>query len=220
MSVTWLPTTQQVKETFVDELREIGGHVSDSFDDGRRLFLRSVLRRVKQVRAGDGLQAGVALRAAGPEIWVHPYVFHQVCRNGAIFATALESRRIERVEGPEYSEAPELLFELVEAVRLCSSEDVFEANAGRMRSAAEVEADLLMTMPTLAQLPEQVAARILERFGTERDRSQYGLMNAVTSVARDTHDPEMRWRLEELGGGVAARVSPAPVLDIAAALRT
>ena len=27
-------------------------------------------------------------------------------------------------------------------------------------------------------------------------------MNAVTSVARDTRDPELRWRLEEFGGGI------------------
>jgi hypothetical protein len=33
-------------------------------------------------------------------------------------------------------------------------------------------------------------------------------MNAVTSVARDTRDPELRWRLEELGGGVPIAVRP------------
>jgi hypothetical protein len=27
-------------------------------------------------------------------------------------------------------------------------------------------------------------------------------MNAVTSVARDTRDPELRWRLETFGGGI------------------
>jgi hypothetical protein len=30
----------------------------------------------------------------------------------------------------------------------------------------------------------------------------FGFMNAVTAVARDTRDPETRWRLEELGGAV------------------
>jgi hypothetical protein len=29
-------------------------------------------------------------------------------------------------------------------------------------------------------------------------------MNAVTSVARDTADPEVRWPLEEMGGGICA----------------
>src|SRR6516165_9868294 len=119
MSVTWLPTPQQLEEVFVDEVREAGGRVLDAYGDGRRLFLRSLLPGVKNVRAGDELQGGVALRVVGPEVEVHPYVFRQVCRNGAIFAKALESRRIVRIEGPEYVEAPEVLAELAEAVRLC-----------------------------------------------------------------------------------------------------
>ena len=40
------------------------------------------------------------------------------------------------------------------------------------------------------------------------DRNRFGLMNAVTSVARDTRDPDARWRLEELGGGIGARLRP------------
>jgi hypothetical protein len=31
-------------------------------------------------------------------------------------------------------------------------------------------------------------------------------MNAITSLARDTRDPERRWRLEELGGGMLALI--------------
>jgi hypothetical protein len=42
-------------------------------------------------------------------------------------------------------------------------------------------------------------------------------MNAVTSVARDTRDPETRWRLEELGGAIAARLPRAPKAAPAAA---
>jgi hypothetical protein len=59
----------------------------------------------------------------------------------------------------------------------------------------------------------------MERFFQEGDRSRLALMNAVTSVARDTPDPEVRWRLEELGGGIP--VGRAPVLqpdDTAAAM--
>jgi hypothetical protein len=47
---------------------------------------------------------------------------------------------------------------------------------------------------------------IVRRFEAGRDGSILGLVNAVTSVARDTADPETRWRLEELGGGMLARL--------------
>ena len=49
---------------------------------------------------------------------------------------------------------------------------------------------------------------IMRRFSRDRDRSVFGLANAVTSLARDQEDPEVRWRLEELGGGVLARIPP------------
>jgi hypothetical protein len=53
-----------------------------------------------------------------------------------------------------------------------------------------------------------VARAILERFFREPDRSRFALMNAVTSVARDTADPELRWRLEEMGGGIPVGRAP------------
>jgi hypothetical protein len=73
---------------------------------------------------------------------------------------------------------------------------------------------LLHTLPLLPQMPPGVRASILRtivrRFDAEGDRSVFGLVNAVTSVARDTTDPETRWRLEELGGGMLAWVSERP----------
>ena len=87
--------------------------------------------------------------------------------------------------------------------------------ASHMRTAMESEADTLITlMPYLSRLPEaQVAtlvADLLQRFGEGRDRSRYGLMNAVTARARDTKDPELRWRLEEIGGAITARLKLRP----------
>jgi hypothetical protein len=40
----------------------------------------------------------------------------------------------------------------------------------------------------------------------------FGLVNAVTSVARDQKDPQVRWRLEELGGGILAMRFPSDKL--------
>ena len=44
-----------------------------SFEDGLWLFARSVLTGVEEVRPGDRLQSGVALRATESEVWLHPY---------------------------------------------------------------------------------------------------------------------------------------------------
>jgi hypothetical protein len=207
------PTTQKIRETFAEEMSLLGGTVSDAFDDGTRLFLRGVLPVAADVRPGDAIHGGVALRTLGPEILVHPYTFREVCTNGAIRAHALEARRVARAEPAAWGAgdwpAREVLADLRDAVHACAGPDAFREGVDEMRSALEIEADHLLVLGTLMSRmgPEHASAfarQILRQFETRPDphRSLFGLMNAVTAVARDTRDPETRWRLEELGGAV------------------
>src|SRR5689334_17059289 len=96
------PTTQEIRETFAEEIALLGGEVHDAFDDGARLFLRGVVPIAADVRPGDAIRGGVALRTAGPDLLVHPYTFREVCTNGAIRAHALQTRRVARVESATF----------------------------------------------------------------------------------------------------------------------
>ncbi len=220
---TWdWPTTAEIGAIFAEEIAEAGGKVTDRFDGGGLLLARSVLPGVREVGRDDRVQGGVAVRATGAEIRVHPYVFRQVCSNGAIMARAIQTRQVVRDDATDYgSVAP--AGSLREAIRACCSEEAFAASAEGMRSAREAEADLaLMVTPMLATLPPKVVESLIRaifgRFREERDRSRFGLMNAVTSVARDTRDPDLRWRLEELGGGIpVAAMAPRPTASPARA---
>jgi len=205
----WL-TMREIGDIFAEEIRAVAGTVSETYDDGTLLFARSILPGTREVKKGDKVQGGVALRADEREIRVHPYVFRQVCKNGAIRAHALETRRIVRPDVPEGSE-PGVVWSLREAVRVSCADETFARSVDEMRSATEVEADLaLAMMPMISRLPGRFAAEVLQvimrRHNEGRDRSRFGLMNAVTSVARDTRDPELRWRLEEFGGGIPALI--------------
>jgi hypothetical protein len=217
MATQYWPTTAEIGEVFAEEIAEIGGKVTDRYDDGSRLLARSVLPGRRMVGRDDAVQGGVAIRATDEDIQVHPYVFRQVCRNGAIMATAIQTWQVARVDDSGIVDrAP--LGELREAIRACGSEEAFSTSAEQMRSAREIQADLSLTiMPMLGQMPRemvnQVLGSIMEQFAKERDSSNFGLMNAVTSVARDTRDPELRWRLEGLGGGIPALIArPRPTL--------
>jgi hypothetical protein len=212
--MTFSPSTAQIHGIFQSEILSAGGKVTDVFDDGQRLFARSVLPDETDVRRGDRVRAGVALRAVDEQILVSPYTFRLVCSNGAIMAHAIQTRQIDRFLGEGDSwESDQVEEQLREAVRACAQPEAFETATGEMRTAMDAAADMMITlMPHLAKMPTEHVGRILQdilhHYGADRDRSTYGLMNAVTATARDTKDPEVRWRLEVIGGAVAAKAKP------------
>ncbi len=205
MPLDELLTTAQLGALFGEEVTAAGGAVSETFDDGIRLFTRCTLDRVRVVQPGDTLRAGVALRASATDVRVHPYVFRQVCRNGAIVAHSLHSCQIDT---NDFITAEEGAGAVRAAVRACCQEEAFAEAAEGMRTAGQQPADVgLNVLAALSRLPPHVGTHlfrmVVERFFTGDDHSRYGLLNAVTSVARDTTDPEIRWGLEEFGGGMA-----------------
>src|SRR6478672_719200 len=216
---TYLPTPADIRQAFAEEIGSLGGKVTHTYEDRERFFARAVLSSDTEIRPGDRVRGGVAVRAGGVSLDVFPYTFRQVCSNGAIAAQALEGRRLERVEGmevavPSYDVAV-VCTDLRLAVRACAAPEAFETTTGQMRAATETEANIALNLlPFLAQLPAGMAQhwlpRILHRFTRDGDRSAFGMMNAVTSVARDVRDEETRWRLEELGGSIPARLTPKP----------
>lgn len=207
-------TTATILAAFLDSVTEHGGQVTDRFDDGRRLFVRSVLPQSEILKAGDEVRGGVALRATDVEVWVHPFVFREVCRNGIIISRALETRHIEDLQ---FHEPDEALYRIREAVEACCARDAFANAARSLRRATETEVEVgLNLLPLLSQCSARVQAdtlsHIMKEFFGGKDHSQFGLVNAITATARDTRDPQLRWDLEELGGGVLVD-SPAPAPD-------
>jgi hypothetical protein len=212
----YVPAIREIHDAFVDEVASQGGVVSNVFGDDVRLFARSVLPAQADVRAGDAVNAGIALRASGAEIVVSPYTFRQVCRNGAIAAHVMQSRRLERVECGDVlrpaDDGAVTLLDVRAAVRACAASEVFTSVVDELRTATDVQIEaMIQLLPVMRRLPRGDVAEIVDRFMRARDWTAFGLMNAVTSYARDTRDAEHRWNLEELGGTLVARlVKPSP----------
>jgi hypothetical protein len=206
--------TQEILGAFTEEILAREGKVTETFHQPGQLFVRSVVPRSEEIRPGDKVQSGVALRATDSVAWVYPYVFRLVCKNGAIMAHAAEGREIPDLNSVPTFEAVSLVREAVES---CCERNVFATAAKQMRTAAQRPIDVMLTMmPFLSRLSSsgpELARQIFERFSHENDRTWYGFMNAVTSMARDTRDQATRWRLEELGGQIAVTKPAGPVLD-------
>jgi hypothetical protein len=203
-------TTATILSVFTEEIANRGGRITESFQDGRRLFVRSRLPYIADARPKDRMEGGIGVRATEFDVWLHPYLFRQVCRNGAIMSHSIESLQLEKLE--LYS--PEVCVKLLrEAIADCAAEHVFKQSMSAARTSMETAADRMLDMlPELDHIREsgydRFIPQMLDEFFAAGDRSQYGLMNAVTATARDVRDPEDRWRLEELGGAIGAGILP------------
>jgi hypothetical protein len=198
-------TTAGILTEFTQAVHALGGRVSDSFDDGSRLFARSVLPDVKTVRPGDGFQRGVAIRATDEEVWLHPYLFRLVCTNGAVVAQTLTSRHIPQLHDHDADEAIEIIHD---AVTACCANEVFLTTLNTVRTSMERDADVAFSlMPLLSRFPASASGRLLQQilghFFRDGGRTRYHLMNAVTATARDTENPQVKWELEEIGWAMA-----------------
>lgn len=230
MSSGYWPTTVDVYRIFSEETAHAGGIVTNTFDDGGRLFIRSVIPELCEIIPGDSVKGGVALRSNLEEIWIHPYILRVACSNGSIRPLAIQSTQISRKDSGEPPRTEhDFALHLRGAIRRCLDKEVLQAGVNEMREAhskgiASALSMLQMTeflhanisSPRLLKIaPVLIEAAVersegrtnsrsrhlvLQRYRCGKDRTAFGLMNAVTSVARDSQDPEDRWRLEELGG--------------------
>jgi hypothetical protein len=198
----------KVAAVFAEEIQGFGGTVTDVFDDKGLVFCRSVLPKFMDAGPGDRLEPGVAIRATDSDIMVHPYIFRLICSNGAIMARALQSRQIVR-DGWFLDDEAESDLEttLRVAIRQCCQREAYTTPVRKIRSAAHADVDMAIVFSAFmsthrAAMSRTLMREVLLRYGQSRDRSAYGLLNAVTSVARDSRDPQTKWRLEVLGGEI------------------
>lgn len=201
-------TAAMIQTVFAEQIAARQGTVTDVVAQGGRLLLRSILPDIREVGAQDRVQGGVALRSNGHEAWVNPYVFREVCSNGAVWAQSLQSHYVMDLDerSPD-----EVLPELREAIQTCASAEAFAQAAHQMRSAKHVSLSATRSMVSiLHSLPPSIVAQVMRMFFAEGDKTAFGLGNALTATARDTPDEDLRWRLEELGGGVFASATGRP----------
>jgi len=203
-----LPNTglhiEDIKAVFIEEIEDVAGKLLDTFQDESRLFLRAVLPEVREVGPEDGVQAGIALKAIAPDIIVSPYVFRRICSNGAILAHVLDTQPVQQSEGLT---TVEIEIALRAAIQRACTPDIFSDAVEQMRLAGRQEADLALSlMPRLSTLPRELTAHVADvvfnGWMRQADRTRFGLMNAITALARDTANPEHRWALEALGAQI------------------
>ena len=142
---------------------------------------------------------------------VHGYTYRQVCANGAIAAVPGEQFCIERA-GPwsPIELVTPILDATRDALRQCAASPLFDRTVAQMRRATQADpSQALRVLPALmyamsAHAPvgwrDRVMHEVTRRWLADRDRSLFGVLNAVTATARDEPNPALKWELESVGG--------------------
>ncbi len=219
----WNPSTAALHQLFGATIASLGGTVLDAEDTGAAMYARAVLPEVADVRRGDMVQGGVAVRVVGGEAFVHPFILRQVCVNGAVRTYAVGTRVIERVDAPprvaaaQHGAIQSALDAFEDAVRQAAAPARFAEGVREMQSAIDIRAtaaiERLRLRALLMALPEQGLAGELRRAmwpllsraltsGVDGDRSAYAFGNAITAAAREAANPAIRWAMEEYGAAV------------------
>jgi hypothetical protein len=217
--VEYLPSIEQIAQEFASEIELLKGNVIDSVADAGRLYMRALVPGGASPRAGDLIRWGVAIRVSGPDVGVYPFTYRTICTNGAIQVESIASHMMSRVATervlPAAATGALSLGELSAAVRACAAPEVFTAILGTLRSATEHRVSVMLhLLPMLARLPTEIRSMIagylraaVEQFNADQDESLYGLVNAVTAIARTAPDPEARWQLEVIGAALLVQQS-------------
>jgi len=153
----------------------------------------------RQVRRGDEILAGfAALRDGEGGLRIWPRTYRVVCSNGAMVA----SGGAEDILASAGS--------VTEAVRRSmSGERLSEACVAYRAGSAMDVADPRAFLSTVSGRPLEGGdvADVLREWRRARDGSLWGLVNAVTAMARDRGDVRARFRMERFAGRLALLAS-------------
>ncbi|MHC4341434.1 MAG: DUF932 domain-containing protein [Planctomycetota bacterium] len=201
--------TDTVLELFREVVEELDGRVSDAFNDGQRLFARSILPAAMRVSGDDVVEPGVALRYMNDTVEVRPYVHRVVCRNGAILAFSGHGRSIHFATPDQDRDA------IRQAIHAAAAPETFHEFVVTMRESRRHRPDpalFLIAFRRRAGFDDAAMLDVLERFRKDGGFTLFAMANAVTALARDTRDPVKRWDREAAGAEIFARVlRPVPV---------
>ncbi len=209
-------------EWFADVFKEAteahGGIIAkDDRKHGIR-FLASTFPGIeKNIRRKDAIKGGLALKLDEEEARLSAFTLRLICSNGLI-----HTHSEERQSFSTYEKAP---FEEEVHRRYCQLTDTLASTAERFRNARYQPADeslwkyvinslnqlqyrdnwrAALFQATLEEMRDRSRRRHFLRrsWASRRPENRFQLVNAITALAREERDPELRWEMERLGGKV------------------
>lgn len=204
------------------DLMENRGFELQRWTSGEEGFTFRMTTESKKVEAreGDVVMGGVdflCFENAKRGLEVNPLLFRLICSNGMVSGEFDEEASLVRGQAKPHT--------IVDQIRLCSMMvDVAIGQAERVLTAAHRLPEIKFDSEIIDQQIEEILRQfrvspkltgsIMESFHEENDDSAWGLVNAITSLARDEEDRMKAYRLESVGFRMVAYPSlVASVID-------
>ena len=181
----------------------------------RMLYLKAVdMTLTAEIREQDIIYGGLIIRnseVGASAFKVEPFLLRKICDNGLIGELALkrihlgkqtaEIGEIDWSDETKELEDKALWAKAKDIITATFDRDVFESWIDKLRESTEIVIEqpvkAVNNVVKLAGLTEEHKSELLMHFS---EHTKYGLVNAVTSLARDTESVDARIRLEEFGG--------------------
>lgn len=165
-----------------------------------------------EIRDSDSVSGGLIIRnseVGASSLRVEPFILRQVCSNGLIASQALRKIHLGRqMEGGEIwsdetkeLEDKALWAKVRDVIRATFDKQIFESWVEKLRESTEIVIEkpikAVNNIAKLIGLSEEKKNQLLMHFS---EHTKYGLVNAVTTLARESESIDEQIRLEEFGG--------------------
>lgn len=179
------------------------------------LYLKAVDKTLTaEIREEDVIHGGLILRnseVGASAFRVEPFLLRKICKNGLIGEHSLkrihlgrqtlEIGEIDWSDETRELEDKALWAKIRDIIRATFDREVFESWVERLKESTEVIIEnpvkAVNNIVKLAGLTEERKNELLMHFS---EHTKYGLVSAVTTIARDTESVDEQIRLEEFGG--------------------
>lgn len=179
------------------------------------LYIKAIDKTLtEEVKENDVIYGGLIIRnseVGASSFRVEPFFLRKVCSNGLIGKHSLkrihlgrqaaEEGEIEWSDETKELEDKAFWAKVRDIIRNTFDKRVFLSWIEKMKKSAEIEIEkpkeAIDNIVRYVELTEEQKNILLMHF---TEKTKYGLINALTSLARDTKNIEERIRLEEMGG--------------------
>jgi hypothetical protein len=179
------------------------------------LYLKTVDKTLTfEVREEDVIYGGLILRnseVGASAFRVEPFILRKICSNGLIGAHSLkkihlgrqtlEVGEIDWSEETRELEDQALWAKVKDIIGATFEQEVFESWVEKLKESTEIVVEkpvkAVNNIVKLAGLKEEQRNELLMHFS---EHTKYGLVNAITTLARDTKSVDEQIRMEEFGG--------------------